>query len=130
MVDQEYFLRAGDSGPEIQGTPGNVLTIVAGGKVQPQPPATPAAPFNVFAGTVTFNHVSGLQRFVVAVPGVAPGSAVWTSLNGEPDTPGEKVSTGGGWASGVDEVTMLADYESGSPVTVLVVPILIFWTNP
>jgi len=83
------------------------------------------APVNVL-----FTMTSNMQRFVVAVPGVKLGDAVWTSLNGEPSTPGEKVGTGGGWASNNDEVTLIADYQSGSPVTSLTVPLLVFWFTP
>lgn len=38
MVDQAFNLRAGDAGPEVQGTPGNVLTFTADGKVRGETP--------------------------------------------------------------------------------------------
>lgn len=40
MVDQSYNLRAGDAGPEVQGTPGHVLTFQSDGRVKGEAPAT------------------------------------------------------------------------------------------
>jgi hypothetical protein len=42
MVDQAFNLRAGDAGPEVTGTPGNVLTFQADGKVRGEAPAASA----------------------------------------------------------------------------------------
>jgi hypothetical protein len=44
MVDQAFNLRAGDAGPEVTGTPGNVLTFQADGKVRGEAPAGGGAP--------------------------------------------------------------------------------------
>jgi hypothetical protein len=39
MVDQAFFLRAGDAGPEVKGTAGNVLTFQPDGRVAGEAPA-------------------------------------------------------------------------------------------
>lgn len=90
-------------------------------------PAPPPPPFAIstLAADIVFNQTTGLQRFVVAVPGVTANC--WTSLNGEPSTPGEKVGVQGCWQSAADQVTLLADYQSGAPSSSLTVPIRVLW---
>jgi hypothetical protein len=50
MTDPAFFLRAGDAGPEVKGTPGNVLTFTADGKVRGEPAGGGAAPVASFFG--------------------------------------------------------------------------------
>jgi hypothetical protein len=101
------------------------LELLVGAAEALDPPPTPGTTINRLAADIVFNMTTGLQRFVVPVPGVTANC--WTSLGGEPATPGERVGVQGCFMSNVDEVTLLADYESLSPVTSLTVPIVVFW---
>lgn len=46
MVDQAFNLRAGDAGPEVTGTPGNVLTFQPDGRVRGEPPGGGGGPLS------------------------------------------------------------------------------------
>lgn len=101
------------------------LELLVGAAQALVPPPTPGTTISRLAADIVFNMTSNLQRFVVPVPGVTANC--WTSLGGEPSTPGEKVGVQGCFMSAPDEVTLLADYESGAPVSSLTVPVVIYW---
>ncbi len=79
MVDQAVFLRTGQAGAKIEGTPGHVLTIQADGKVKPEPVASSSTAALrakwAFTSSVTFNASYPSPNSVIAEPGTFDGVA-------------------------------------------------------
>lgn len=103
------------------------MTQLRKGEAGPLVDITGGAPSQL-ATSLTFNHVNGLQSFVVAVPGIEPGMSSWVSLDGVPDPNTEVVGVQGCFTSGFDQVTVLA-YYPGNQSSVSV-PIRVFWLPP
>jgi hypothetical protein len=132
MVDQAFFLRAGDAGPEVKGTPGNVLTFQEDGKVRGE---TPASGGGVQHAAVVVNWVeltSGqlARKAGVNVPGILAGDLAWCTPSGPND---DFVLPGivGCWAVADGQVDIIGLLFSLDPLpTSVLQPVTVFWITP
>ncbi len=134
MVDASFKIRAGESGPFVDGTPGNVLTFQSDGSVAGEPaPGGGGTIVHHEAIVVNWNELTSGQlarKAGVSVAGILEGDFAWCSPSG----PNEDFVLPGVVACYVvadGQVDIVGLLFSLDPIpTSVLQPMTVFWVRP